>query len=472
MYLGLLDTTYLFSYAFFMFASGFIAERSDLRYFLSFGMLMSGVMTYLFGFAYSAGIHSIWYLIFIQIICGMFQTTGWPGVVTVVANWFGKGRRGLIFGIWNSHTSLGNILGSLIAGAFVLDNWGLSFVIPGAVIGTVGFLLFLFMPPTPDSVGLDNPQDVPEPEEGTSSKSTVMRRSSRSIEDTETEENAPLIQASNNPSGSGATSPIMADASHQYSEQITDQPIAPGEEQAITMWNALKIPGVVEFSLSLFFSKLVSYTFLYWLPNYINSTSHVDAEESAILSTLFDIGGIMGGIIAGVASDYSGMSAVTCAIMLIMAIPSMFVYERLVSSWCPIAQSGGIPIHNICFTSNIIVLVVAGILVNGPYSLITTAVSAELGTHKSLRGSSKALATVTAIIDGTGSIGAALGPLMAGWLSGDGNWDNVFMMLMLADVIALLLLARLIKGELQRWMANRRRERFRRLVEEDNNVQA
>ena len=46
-----------------------------------------------------------------------------------------------------------------------------------------------------------------------------------------------------------------------------------------------------------------------------------------------------------------------------------------------------------------------GYLVNGPYALITTAVSADLGTHKSLQGNSKALATVTAIIDGTGSIG-------------------------------------------------------------------
>jgi hypothetical protein len=31
--------------------------------------------------------------------------------------------------------------------------------------------------------------------------------------------------------------------------------------------------GVVEYSLSLFFAKLVSYTFLYWLPLYIKSSS-------------------------------------------------------------------------------------------------------------------------------------------------------------------------------------------------------
>ena len=71
-----------------------------------------------------------------------------------------------------------------------------------------------------------------------------------------------------------------------------------------------------------------------------------------------------------------------------------------------------------------------GILISGPFSLITTAVSAELGQHESLKGSSKATATVTnifqvtklfmsssyfqvtAIIDGCGSIGATVGPLL------------------------------------------------------------
>jgi len=40
--------------------------------------------------------------------------------------------------------------------------------------------------------------------------------------------------------------------------------------------------------------------------------------------------------------------------------------------------------------------------VNVPYALITTSVSADLGTRLP---SSKALATITSILDGTGSIG-------------------------------------------------------------------
>lgn len=44
-------------------------------------------------------------------------------------------------------------------------------------------------------------------------------------------------------------------------------------DSPITFMGALKIPGVVEFSLCLFFSKLVNYTFLFWLPLYIKNTS-------------------------------------------------------------------------------------------------------------------------------------------------------------------------------------------------------
>ena len=64
--LGTLDTSYLFAYAFGMFFTGMIAERVDLRYFLSFGMVMSGVITMAFGFGKWLGIHHIAYYVAVQ----------------------------------------------------------------------------------------------------------------------------------------------------------------------------------------------------------------------------------------------------------------------------------------------------------------------------------------------------------------------------------------------------------------------
>lgn len=63
----------------------------------------------------------------------------------------------MIFGIWNSHTSLGNILGSLIAGGYVETDWSNSFIVPGILIGIAGFIIFLFLSPNPGIVGCSIP---------------------------------------------------------------------------------------------------------------------------------------------------------------------------------------------------------------------------------------------------------------------------------------------------------------------------
>lgn len=152
--LGVLDSAFLFSYAIAMFISGFVAERVSLRYFLSFGMLFSGFFCYMFGLAKTSDIHSFFYFFVVQALAGIFQTTGWPGVVTVMGRWYGKSKRGLIFGIWNSHTSVGNMLGTLLAAYYVDTDWSMSFIVPGFIMGIVGFIIFMFLTDSPDLVGL------------------------------------------------------------------------------------------------------------------------------------------------------------------------------------------------------------------------------------------------------------------------------------------------------------------------------
>jgi OPA family glycerol-3-phosphate transporter-like MFS transporter 1/2 len=117
--LGLLDTCYLVTYAVFMFMAGYVAERSNLRYFLTISLIICGILCFLFGITYTFQIHVLYYFIIIQILTGIAQTTGWPAVVSAVGNWFGSAKKGLIFGIWNSHTSFGNIAGAAIAGIFI-----------------------------------------------------------------------------------------------------------------------------------------------------------------------------------------------------------------------------------------------------------------------------------------------------------------------------------------------------------------
>ena len=317
--------------------SGIVAERVDLRLFLAFGMIGSGILTIMFGASHMLGVHTIWYLISIQVVSGMVQTTGWPGVVTVMANWFGKGRRGLIMGIWNSHTSIGNILGALIAGAFVNTNWGLSFTMPGLILCLTGLIVYFFLVPDPTIMGLQPPKQ----------KSIFDSNSSSNL--VEMEKAKPMRKSE--------SAPKLIDSAYESEGENYYQP----SSKAISFMGALSIPGVLEFSLCLFFAKLVSYTFLFWLPNYISSTSGLDASSSATLSTFFDIGGIIGGIVAGMISDHTGMSATTCAIMLITAVPVMFLYQILQGAWCPLIHISGLPVLDMCYYINATLLILTGI---------------------------------------------------------------------------------------------------------------
>lgn len=389
--LGEVDLAFLAVYAIGMYFAGHLGDRTNLRIFLTIGMVGTGVFTSLFGIGYWGNIHSFYYFLGVQMLAGLFQSTGWPSVVAVVGNWFGKKKRGLIMGIWNAHTSVGNITGSLVASALLRYGWGWSFVVPGLIIATIGVVVFLFLPVSPESVGVSEEDELDSP-----------KKSGAEV----TEVTEPLLNSR-----------------------------AEVKDQAVGFIEACRIPGVAPFALCLFFAKLVAYTFLYWLPFYITHTAidgkYLSSEAAGNLSTLFDVGGVLGGILAGHISDRLNARAITAASFMYCAIPALFLYRSYGS---------------ISLTVNIILMFITGMFVNGPYALITTAVSADLGTHSSLRGNSRALATVTAIIDGTGSVGAAIGPLLTGYISAM-SWSAVFTMLMGAALIAGLLLTRLVVAE-------------------------
>ncbi|TRY78198.1 hypothetical protein TCAL_06762 [Tigriopus californicus] len=412
---GLLDTSFLFSYAFFMFISGFVAERVDLRYFLSTGMMLCGLFTMAFGLGKYWEIHSFYYYLTIQNHVHFHR--GSP----------------LLVPIFNTQVTCSR-LRLCTVGVYVETDWAMSFILPGMIIGSVGFIFWFILVPKPEYVGLD--VDSSRNYAGLTSVPTSGPGSDTAYhEQPRSGETTPLLGDSDDNANIVDPNEIEANLQEHHSSPIT-------------FWGALKIPGVAEFALCLFFAKLVSYTFLFWLPTFIKENGkYITSENAAYLSTLFDIGGILGGIIAGLASDYTGKSATTCAVMLVLAIPMLFTYEWF-GSICPINWH----VSNGCFSTNVVMLLMVGLLVNGPYALITTAVSAELGTHPSLRGSSMALATVTSIIDGTGSIGAAIGPYMAGAIP---ELKYVFYMLMGADVLALILLSRLVLREISQYFNSR-----------------
>lgn len=437
--LGEIDVAFLATYAAGMYYAGALGDRLDLRKFLTFGMVSSGACVCLFGFGYWWNIHSFWYYFIVQVMTGLLSSIGWPVVVAIVANWFGKAKRGLIMGIWNAHGSVGNITGSIVAAVALQFGWGWSFLFPGLAIMMCSLLVFFFLIVEPTSLGLPSPHEEKEQMKfQCDEESNVLLANNRSGDET-----SGIDSGHDSPRHGVSDIPVSFEVEllMNGSSECRANACSPDESEnvAVQFFEAWNIPGVALYAFCLFFVKLVAYTFLFWLPFYIRHTEisgeHLSAKMAGYLSTIFDIGGVLGGIVAGHLSDKYDAKALIAVIFMYCAVPSLYMFRSY----------GGTSLGHA-----VGLMILSGIFVNGPYSLITTAVSADLGTHNSLRGNARALATVTAIIDGTGSVGAAIGPFLTGYIAATSwSWTAVFTMLAISLLIAGLFLTKLVLIEIK-----------------------
>ncbi|GMH44465.1 hypothetical protein BSKO_12417 [Bryopsis sp. KO-2023] len=407
MRLGDVDLAFLSAYAVGGMISGHIADQVDPRHFLLIGMLGSGAASILVSFGYFKNIHNTWFYVLGQILSGLFQSTGWPVVVAIVAHWFTKGKRGLAMGLWTAHSPLGSIVGSLMSASVLTYGWGWCFLLLGLLIAAAGVFIWCFLVVHPADVGLAEPKI-----------NALERKGGDGV--AEDSIRAPLLPASDSFSTANA------------------------QPKSIGFFRAWCIPGVLPFALSLFCSKLVAYTFIFWLPFYATSTCiqgrSLSVEEATALSTIFDVASAIGALLTGYLSDLTQSSASVSTAFALLAIPSLYLYNLIghVSLWL-----------------NAVLLLLTGICVHGPFALITTAVSADLGSHESLQHNERALSTVTAIIGGMGSVGAAVGPTITGVLlsgKGKGNFDRVFSMLAACSFAAGVMLCGLVWKELKAWL--------------------
>lgn len=71
-------------------------------------------------------------------------------------------------------------------------------------------------------------------------------------------------------------------------------------------------------------------------------------------------------------------------------------------------------------------MTVTGVLIGGPANMISAAITADLGRQEILADNDQALSTVTGIVDGTGSFGAAIGQVFIPVIQNAGGWQFVF----------------------------------------------
>ena len=169
-------------------------------------------------------------------------------------------------------------------------------------------------------------------------------------------------------------------------------------------------------------------------------SSNFDSATANLISALYSFGMMPGGIVCGFVSDlYGGRRACVCATTMMILVPLLLLLAY---------EMDDMPVDVL-----LIVLCLMGCLVGGPNNIITSAVAADLADDPSIRGSSKALGTVTGIINGSGSVTAAFGqmaiPILATWGSADGvNYRYVWFFLIFCTIVGTALLGPKIYKEL------------------------
>ena len=148
--LGMIGSGLFITYAVGKLCNGFLADRSNIRRFMSIGLLITALINLVLGFTTSFG-----FFLVLWAVNGWAQSMGAAPCVVALSRWFGNKERGSFYGFWSSSHNIGEAL-TFIATSAIVATFGWQWGFKGAgLIGLVGFaIVALFMRDTPQSQGL------------------------------------------------------------------------------------------------------------------------------------------------------------------------------------------------------------------------------------------------------------------------------------------------------------------------------
>lgn len=300
------------------------------------------------------GLHAspLW-LLTLSCLNGIGQSTGWSGLVKIMAGWFSSHQRGIVMAWWGTNYVLGGFLATAFATWTVTQQllapelgWRRGFLFPAVVLLIITTAFFNFARATPEEAELY-------------------------------------------PADAHATPRVHSDRSSW------------GDLAAL-----LRSRFVWTIGTAYFFLELCRYALMFWLPFYMVNQLHYSLQASGYVSSLYELVGIAGALLAGYISDrfmQSRRAPVSCIMLCGLGIVALaqqaFVRYGLVGTAIAIS--------------------LAGILSYGPDTLLSGAAAQDIGDVK-------ATATAAGLIDGIGHLGSLFSPYLVVYVSGRFGWDRLF----------------------------------------------
>jgi len=137
------------------FLMGSVSDRSNPKYFLPVGLLLSCAIIFASGI-FKAIYASLALVVVLQILNGWVQGMGWPPCGKTMVHWFSTNERGLVVSVWNvAHNVGGGLVASLaLFGVALFGDWGAKFYFNAAIAAVIAAIVFVLLRDTPQSVGL------------------------------------------------------------------------------------------------------------------------------------------------------------------------------------------------------------------------------------------------------------------------------------------------------------------------------
>ena len=137
------------------FLMGSVSDRSNPKYFLPVGLLLSSGIMAAFGL-FEATRATLVTIVVIMAVNGWVQGMGWPPCGKTMVHWFSTKERGLTVSTWNvAHNVGGALVANLaLAGVILFNDWGAKFYFNALIAAGIAIAVAFLLEDTPQSRGL------------------------------------------------------------------------------------------------------------------------------------------------------------------------------------------------------------------------------------------------------------------------------------------------------------------------------
>lgn len=259
------------------FLMGSVSDRSNPKYFLPLGLLLSSAIMAAFGLS-RAAFASLFVIVGLQVLNGWVQGMGWPPCGKTMVHWFSTRERGLTVSVWNTaHNVGGGLAASLAAvGVALLHDWRATFYFNALIAAFVAVGAYFLLQDTPQSRGLPP------------------------VEQYKNDYPAGYTQASERTLG--------------FREILLNSVLSNGYLWAIAIANA--------------FCYFVRYGVENWIPTYLQTAKGFSFNESSLAWSLYEYAAIPGTIACGWISDrwFKGKRAPATILFMALTLLAVVVY--------------------------------------------------------------------------------------------------------------------------------------------------